>query len=201
MSTVTKSLKGTKTLQNIVNSYMAESQSYARYVFSAHQADKENYYPVGVIFNETANNELHHAKIFLKMLQDEEIDCSAPVDAGYFGNTVTNLQTAIKEESTDGYEFYTACAQTAREEGFNDVASHFDAIAQAEKFHHDRFQHFLQMIQDGTLWKREKPVTWKCLVCGYTYVGTEPPVKCPGCDHPYQHYIAVEDEYVPAPQG
>ena len=199
MATPVKSIKGTKTEQYIVNSYMAETQAYARYIFYAQAADKENYFPIGVIFRETADNEMHHAKVFLKMLENTEVQCSAGVDAGFLGNTVANLQTAIKEESTDGYDYYNEAAKVAREEGFDDIASHFEAIATVEKTHHDRFQKMLEHIQNGTLWKRETPVTWKCLVCGYTEVGIVPPVKCPGCDHPYQHYIAIEDGYAPAP--
>ncbi len=198
MST-TKSIKGTKTEQYIVNSYMAETQAYARYIFYASVADKEQYFPVGVIFRETADNEMHHAKVFLKMLENTEMQCTGGVDAGFLGDTVANLQTAIKEESTDGYDYYYEAAKVVREDGFGDIASHFEAIATVEKTHHDRFQAMLNHIQNGTLWKRDQPVTWKCLVCGYTEVGTVPPVKCPGCDHPYQHYIALEDGYAPAP--
>ncbi len=196
-----KSIKGTKTEQNIVNSYLAESQSFARYTFYAAIADKELYFPVGVVFRETADNELHHAKVFLKMLENTQFETKTGVDAGYLGNTAANLATSIKEESVDGYEFYYKAARTAREEGFPDIALHFDSIAAVEKIHHDRFQLLLDHINKGTLWKREKPVTWKCLVCGYTEVGTEPPAKCPGCDHPYQHYVALEDGYAPAPMG
>ncbi|MDE7437207.1 MAG: rubrerythrin family protein [Muribaculaceae bacterium] len=200
MST-TKSIKGTQTEKNIVNSYLDETQAYARYIFYASIADKEKYFPVGIIFRETANNELHHAKVFLKMLENTKVQGTPGVDAGFLGDTVANLKTSIKEESVDGYEFYYAAAKTAREEGFDDIATHFEAIASVEKTHHDRFQKFLDMINDGTLWKREKPVTWKCLVCGYEVVGTEPPAKCPGCDHPYQHYVCVEDGFAPAPMS
>ena len=199
MSNTVKSIKGTKTETNIVNSYLAESQSFARYTFYASIADKESYFPVGVAFRETANNELHHAKVFLKMLENTDFKTTTGVDAGFLGDTVANLQTSIKEESVDGYEFYHSAAETARKEGFDDIATHFDAIAEVEKFHHDRFQLLLDHINNNTLWKREKPVTWKCLVCGYSVVATEPPVKCPGCDHHYQHYVALEDGFAPAP--
>lgn len=196
----TKSIKGTKTEQNVLDSFMAETQAYARYTFYASIADKEKYFPVGVIFRETADNELHHAKVFLKMLENTEMKCSTPVDAGFLGDTAANLEVSIREESVGGYEFYRAAAKVARKEGFDDIASHFEAIADCEQIHHDRFVKFLDMINAGTLWKREKPVTWRCLVCGYSEVGTEPPTTCPGCDHPYQHYIAIEDGYVPAPE-
>lgn len=135
------------------------------------------------------------------MLEDTEVECTGNVDAGFLGNTAANLRTAIKEESVDGYEFYHEAAKVAKEEGFDDIASHFDSIAQVEKMHHDRFQLMLKHVEEGTLWKRTKPVTWRCLVCGYTETGTEPPKVCPGCDHPYQHYVALEDGYAPAPEG
>lgn len=192
-----KSIKGTKTEANIVNSYLAEAQAYARYTFYAQIADKELYFPAGVLFRETAANELRHAKVFLKMLENVEFETTTGVDAGFLGKTVDNLKTSIKEESVDGYEFYYKAAKTARDEGFDDIATHFEGIANVEKHHHDRFQTMLDHINNGTLWKRPKPVTWKCLVCGYTVVGTEPPVKCPACDHPYQHYVALEDGYAP----
>lgn len=195
-----KSIKGTQTEKNICISYLDECQSYSRYNYYAQAADKENLFPVGVIFRETANNEMHHAKVFLKMLENSEVNVQLGVDAGFLGKTTENLQTAMKEEKETGHDFYMEAAETADKEGFPEIASHFRAIASVEKFHHDRFENFLNMIENGTLWKREKPVTWHCLVCGYEYVGTEPPVKCPGCDHPSCHYICLEDGYAPAPQ-
>lgn len=192
-----KSIKGSKTEQYVLNSFVAETQAYARYNFYAKIADKEKYFPVGVIFRETADNEMHHAKVFLKMLENTEMTASAGIDAGFLGTTTANLEVSIREESAGGYEYYHEAAAVAREEGYDDIATHFDAIANAEKAHHDRFVHFLDMINNGTLWKRTEPVTWKCLVCGYTETGLEPPTLCPGCDHPYQHYIAVEDGYAP----
>lgn len=190
----TKSVKGTKTEQYLVNSFAAETQAYARYTFYAQQADKELYYPIGVIFRETAANELHHAKVFLKLLPDVEATCTGGVDAGFLGDTAANLAIAIKEESTEGYEYYEEAAKVAAAEGFDEIASHFLAIASVEKFHHDRFQRYLKQVQDGTVWKRETPINWQCLVCGYVHYGTEPPKVCPGCDHPYQHYMAMDDK-------
>lgn len=185
----TKSIKGTKTEQYIVNSYMAETQAYARYTFYAQKADKEQYFPVGVVFRETADNELHHAKVFLKMLEGDEVQCTGNVDAGYLGATAENLAVAIKEEMVDGYEFYREAAKVAKEEGFDEIATHFAAIAKVEKSHHDRFQYCLELINAGTMWRREEPIEWLCLVCGYIHKGKTPPEKCPGCDHPYQHYM------------
>ena len=189
-----KSIKGTKTELNVVKAFVAETGAYARYTYYAQAADKEQYFPVGVIFRDTADNELHHAKVFLKMLENTQVTSSDAVDAGYLGPTELNLQTAIREEAAEGYEFYTAAAKTATEEGFDDIASHFTAIASVEKRHHDRFQRLLDMIQQGALWKREQPIKWQCLVCGYVHEGLTPPDVCPGCDHPYQHYMPLDIE-------
>ncbi len=190
----TKSIKGTQTEKNLVIAYAAESMAYSRYTFYAAQADKENYFPVGEIFRETANNELRHAKVFFKFLEGGSVEVNVAVDAGVIGDTASNLATAMKEEETEGVDLYTNAAKVAEEEGFPEIASHFRAIASIEQHHHDRFARYLKQVQDGTVWKRDKPVTWRCLVCGYTFVGTEPPAVCPACDHPREHYIAIDEE-------
>lgn len=192
----TKSIKGTKTEQNLVTAYIAESTAYTRYTFYAQQADKEDYYPIGQIFRETADNELHHCKVFFKMLQGGQVTLPATVDAGIIGTTAENLAIAVKEEEQEGVDLYINAAKVAAEEGFPEIAEHFNAIATVEKRHHDRFQHFLDQVNAGTVWKRDTPVTWQCLVCGYQYIGTEPPTVCPGCDHPYQHYIALDYDMI-----
>lgn len=187
-----KSIKGTQTEKNLVISYLAESTAYTRYTFYAQQADKENYYPIGQIFRATADNELHHGKIFFKFLEGGSVDVPMAVDAGIIGTTAENLAIAANEEKNEGVDLYTAFAKTAQEEGFPEIAAHFTAIASIEKRHMNRFNLYLQQVKDGTVWKREKPIKWQCLVCGYIYEGTTPPQKCPACDHPYQHYIALD---------
>lgn len=188
----TKSLKGTATEQNVVNAFVAETQAYARYTFYAKTADKELYFPIGVIFREAADNELHHAKVFLKMLENDVVPAGGNVDAGFLGKTADNLRIAIREEKEEGYEFYQAAAVKAREEGFDSIAAHFEAIAEVEKFHHDRFLKLLDQVEAGTVWKRDTPIQWQCLVCGYIHTGTTPPNVCPACDHPYQHYMPLD---------
>jgi len=197
MAQTERNIKGTKTEELVASAYMAETQAFARYMYYASAADKENLFPIGEIFRTTAQNEIHHAKVFLKMLANTEIKVPLGIDAGFLGSTAENLKVAMKEEHVDGYEFYSAAAKTALEEGFPEIAAHFKAIAKVEKMHHDRFERFLKMLTEDTLWKRAEPVTWKCLVCGYESVGTTPPEECPGCDHPYRHYIALEDGYAP----
>lgn len=188
-----KSIKGTQTEKNLVISYAAESMAYSRYQFYAAQADKENYFPIGQVFRETADNELRHAKVFFKFLEGGAVDVNVGVDAGIIGTTEQNLAVAAKEEKEEGVEMYQAFAKVADQEGFAEVASHFRAIAEIEMHHRRRFMRYLDQVEKGTVWKREKPVTWRCLVCGYTYRGTEPPTVCPACDHPYQHYMAIDE--------
>lgn len=190
--TTPKDIKGTQTEKNLVIAYMAESSAYTRYTFYAQQAEKELYYPIAQIFNETAANELHHAKVFFKYLEGGNLPVTLGVDAGVIGDTASNLATAANEEIKEGVDLYIKSAEVAEKEGFTDIAEHFRAIATVEKHHHDRFERYLKQVKEGTVWKREKPIKWKCLVCGYVYEGTEPPVKCPACNHPYQHYMALD---------
>jgi len=189
----TKSLKGTQTEKNLAAAYVAESCAYTRYTFFAQTAQKEQYFQYANIFNETAANELRHAKIYLKYLEEE--GCTTPpmgVDAGVLGPTAANLKVAAHEEEVEGVEMYTNAAKIAKEEGFDDIASKFLAIATIENHHKERFEAMLKHIEDGTVWKSDKPVKWQCLVCGYIYEGVTPPEKCPACSHPYQHFQRAE---------
>lgn len=192
----TKSIKGTQTEKNLVVSYLAESSAYTRYMFYAQQANKENYFPIGQIFRMTADNELRHSKVYFKMLEGGSITVPVAADAGVIGTTAQNLLTAANEEKVEGVDLYTGFAKTAEEEGFADIAEHFRAIATIEARHHERFMHYLKQVNDGTVWKRDTPIRWQCLVCGYVYEGTEPPKICPACDHPYQHYIGLDYDVI-----
>ncbi|MDE5626124.1 MAG: rubrerythrin family protein [Muribaculaceae bacterium] len=187
-----KSIKGTQTEKNLVTAYAAESMAYSRYTYYAKQADKENYYPIGEIFRETADNELHHGKVFFKFLEGGNVEVPLGIDAGVIGDTASNLETAMKEEENEGVKLYTAAAKVADEEGFPEIASHFRAIAEVEDSHRERFARYLKQVKDGTVWKRDHSIKWKCLECGYIAEGKEPPAVCPGCDHPYQHYMAMD---------
>ena len=187
-----KSIKGTKTELNLSTAYMSEAQAYARYSYYATQADKELYFPIGEVFRETAANELRHGKVYFKFLEGGKVDVPLNIDAGVIGTTAENLKISILEEEYEGVEFYIKAAKTAREEGFDDIAEHFEAIAAIENTHKERFEKYLEQVENGTVWKRDEPITWKCLVCGYEHVGTTPPTVCPACDHPYQHYIAMD---------
>lgn len=188
----TKSIKGTKTEKNLVAAYMAESAAYSRYTFYGAQAHKESFFPVEKVFTDTAANELRHAKVFFKFLEGGQVEVDMTVDAGVIEATVDNLATAAAEEQREGVDAYIKSAQDADEEGFPEIASHFRAIAEVEARHEKRFRKMIDQINTNTLWKRPEPIEWQCMVCGYTYYGTEPPAVCPACDHPYQHYMPLD---------
>lgn len=194
MADTQKSLKGTKTAQYLATAYIAESGAVTRYTYYAQQAQKDMYYQYANIINETAANELHHGKIFLKYLIDGGVTNAAmSVDPGVLNNTVNNLKIAASEEQTEGVQLYTEAAKVAKSEGFDEIADRFLAIASIEAHHEARFNKMRERIENGTVWKRDQPVKWQCLVCGYIYEGTTPPEKCPACYHPYQHFM-VEPE-------
>jgi len=191
----TKSIKGTQTEKNLVIAYLAESSAYTRYTFYASQANKEKYFPIEKVFKETADNELRHSKVFFKFLKGGSVDVPMEVDAGIIGDTASNLATAAREEQYEGVELYTESAKIADEEGFPDIAEHFRAIAAVEDHHRRRFERYLKQVENGTVWKRKKSIKWQCLVCGYIHEGTTPPKEdCPACDHPYQHYMALDED-------
>ena len=189
----TPSIKGTRTEKNLANAYVAESTAYTRYIFFAKSAKKEMYYHFSNIFNETADNELHHAKIFLKYLTEGAVMTDPiSIDPGILKPTVECLKIAAQEEENEGVKEYTNAAEVAEEEGFHEIADHFRAIATIENHHKGRFDLMRWQIENDKVWKRDEPIKWQCLVCGYVYEGTTPPEVCPACDHPYQHYIALD---------
>ena len=194
MANKKKSIKGTQTERNLVIAYLDESSAYTSYMFYAAQADKENYFPIGQIFRETADNEMRHGKVFFKFLEGGSVKVDLSVDAGVMGATASNLETAAHEEEVEGVELYMASAKVADEEGFPEIAEHFREIAEIEDHHRRRFEHYLKQVKDGTVWKRDKSIKWQCLVCGYVYEGTEPPKVCPACDHPREHYMGMDYE-------
>ncbi|MBD5295964.1 MAG: rubrerythrin family protein [Bacteroides sp.] len=189
-----KSLKGTKTAGYLAQAYVVESTAVTRYTYYAQQCQKESYFQYANIFNETAANELHHAKIFLKYLVDGGVcEASVGVDSGNLSSTVENLKIAAAEEQSEGVDLYKKAAEVAKSEGFDEIAARFLAIASIEAHHEARFNKMSERIATGTVWKRDQPIKWQCLVCGYIYEGTTPPEKCPACYHPYQHFMPAED--------
>lgn len=142
----TKDIRGTRTEKCLVAAYVSESTAYTRYTYYAQQADKEQYFPIGEIFRETAANELHHGKVFFRMLQGGKVDVALNVDAGIIGTTAQNLEIASAEELAEGVEQYKNSAKVADEEGFPEIADHFRAIAAVEESHRRRFDRYLRPL-------------------------------------------------------
>ncbi len=165
----------TKTEQNLRAAFAGESQARNKYTYFARVAQKEGHHYIAKIFEETADNESRHAKDELSLLKG-------------IGDTAANLEAAISGEDYEVTDMYVRFAKEAREEGNSEAAVLFDQIAKIEAHHRDRFRKLLAMLRNGTLYKRETPIKWKCSVCGYVHEGTEPPAKCPCCRHPREYY-------------
>jgi len=164
-----------KTEENLKAAFAGESQARNRYTYFAGVARKEGYHYIARIFEETADNEKRHAKEELKRL-------------GGIGDTAANLKEAIEGEHHETTSMYPTFAQQAEKEGDADAANLFRQIAKIEKHHEARYRKLLSMVEQGTVYQREKPILWKCSVCGFTYEGTQPPAECPCCKHPREYY-------------
>ena len=189
-----KSLKGTKTEQNILKTFAGESQARNRYDYFASVAQKEGLVQVAHIFTETALQEKEHAKRMFKLLSSgEAVEITASFPAGKIGTTIENLTEAAGGEYEEWSDLYPSFAKTAREEGFEEIAVIWDNISIAEKHHEERFKLLLKNIKDGVVFKKAGEVVWACLNCGYTETATEAPKACPACAHP-QAYFALKYE-------
>ena len=164
-----------KTMENLKAAFAGESQARNKYTFWAQIARKEGFHYIAKILDETAENERRHAKDEFKL-------------AGGLGTTAENLKAAMEGEDYEVKAMYADFAREAEEEGNTEAAALFNQIKKVEAHHRDRYKKLLQMVENGTVFKREKPIKWKCGVCGYVHEGTEPPVKCPCCKHPREYY-------------
>ena len=183
-----KSVKGTKTERNLLTAFAGESQARNRYTYFASQAKKDGYVQIGAMYLETAANEKEHAERLFKFLEGGEVKISAAFPAGVIGETAANLKASAAGENHEQTQMYPEFAEIAKEEGFSDIAAVFRAIAVAEKQHEKRFLGFLENIEKGKVFKRDTVVKWKCSNCGYVHEGTEPPTKCPACDHAQSYF-------------
>jgi len=166
-------LKGTKTEKNILTAFAGESQARNRYSYFASQAKKDGFVQIAAIFEETANQEKEHAKRLFKLLEGGEVEVQAAFPAGVIGSTVENLKASAGGENYEWTEMYPSFAKVAREEGFENIAKIFEAIAVAEKQHEKRYLDLKKNIEDGTVFKKDKKVVWRCRNCGYLHEGTE----------------------------
>jgi rubrerythrin len=188
-------LKGTRTEKNILTAFAGESQARNRYTYFAGQAKKEGFVQIADIFEETANQEKEHAKRLFKLLEGGEVEISAAFPSGVIGDTAANLEEAAGGENYEHTQMYPGFAQVAREEGFDAIADIFKAIAVAEKQHEKRYLALLANVKGGRVFKREKPVVWRCRNCGYLQQGIEAPEECPACAHPQAHFELLGENY------
>ncbi len=185
------SVKGTGTEKNLLTAFAGEAQARNRYTYFASQAKKEGYVQMSAIFEETANQEKEHAKRLFKHLEGGEVEIQASFPAGKIGTTAENLKEAAAGENYEWTDMYPGFAKVAREEGFEQIADMFEAIAIAEKQHEKRYLALKANLENGTVFKKEKPVTWFCRNCGYVHEGKEAPDTCPSCDHPQAHFELI----------
>lgn len=188
-------LRGSRTETNILTAFAGESQARNRYTYFAAKAKAEGYVQVSAVFEETANQEKEHAKRLFKLLEGGEVSVTASFPAGVIGTTVQNLKESAGGENHEQTSMYPEFAAIAREEGFSDIACIFDAIAVAERFHEKRFLALAANIESGTVFKKDKAVTWRCRNCGYIHQGAAAPNKCPACDHPQAHFELAEENW------
>ena len=188
-------LKGSQTEKNLLTAFAGESQARNRYTYFASQAKKEGFVQMSFIFEETANQEKEHAKRLFKFLEGGEVEVTAAFPAGVIGATLENLKASAAGEKYEHTEMYPGFAKTAREEGFNDIAVVFEAIAVAEKQHEKRYNDLAANIEAGSVFKRDTEVVWRCRNCGYLHVGKEAPEECPACAHPQAYFELLGENY------
>lgn len=189
------SLKGTRTEKNLLTAFAGESQARNRYTYFASQAKKEGYVQISAIFQETADQEKEHAKRLFKFLEGGEVEITAAFPAGTIGTTLENLKAAANGEKYEHSTMYPEFAKVAREEGFQEIADVFMAIAVAEQFHEKRYRALAANIEAGRVFKRDEEVVWRCRNCGYIHVGKEAPEKCPACAHPQAHFELLAENW------
>lgn len=164
-----------KTEENLKTAFAGESQARNKYNYYAKIAKKEGYHYIAKIFDETAENEMRHAKDEFALLNG-------------LGSTLENLKAAYAGEDYEVKTMYADFARIAEEEGHTEAAILFQQILKVETHHRDRYKKLIELVESGNVFKRENPIKWKCGVCGYIYEGTEPPQKCPCCKHPQEYY-------------
>ncbi|NOQ85576.1 MAG: rubrerythrin family protein [Deltaproteobacteria bacterium] len=188
-------LKGSKTEKNLLASFAGESQARNRYTYFASVARKAGFEQISAIFLETAENEKEHAKKFFKFLKGGEAEITASYPAGVIGDTAANLESAAAGENLEWTKLYPEAEKVARKEGFSEAADTFKEISEVEKQHEKRYRKLLKNIKEGTVFKKDNVVEWKCRNCGYIHKGEEAPEKCPACAHPQSFFELFCENY------
>ena len=177
-------LKGSKTEKNLMDAFAGESQARNKYTYFASKAKKEGYEQIAAIFQETADNEKEHAKMWFKLL-----------NGGDIGTTAENLKAAADGENYEWTDMYAEFAKTAKEEGFARIAYLFEEVAKIEKEHEQRYLKLLENVKDGKVFEAGEVKIWKCRNCGHIVVGTSAPEVCPVCNHPKAYFEIKAENY------
>jgi len=188
-------LKGSRTEKNLLAAFAGESQARTRYTFFASVAKKEGFEQISAIFTETADNEKEHAQLFFKQLKGGLVEISTVYPAGVIGSTAENLRAAAEGEKHEWGTLYPSFAKVAEEEGFAEAARTFRMVAKVEAYHERRYRKLLENVELGKVFKKDKPVMWKCRNCGYVFEGKEVPEKCPVCEHPRSYFELYCENY------
>ena len=187
--------EGSNTEKNLLAAFAGESQARTRYTFFASVAKKEGYEQIAAIFQETADNEKEHAKLFFKHLKGGIVEVKAAYPAGVIASTAENLKAAAEGEKLEWGTLYPNFADVAEQEGFSDVARTFRSIAKVEANHERRYLKLLENVKQRKVFKKDKPIKWKCRNCGYVYEDSEAPEKCPVCSHPRSYFEVWRENY------
>lgn len=190
-----KSIKGTKTEQNLLKSFAGESQARNRYELFVKAAQNEGYEQIAAIFQETANQEKEHAKRFFSFLEGGMVEITASYPAGKVGTTKENLKAAAEGEHEEWTDLYPKFAETAKEEGFPEVAAAYKMITKVETEHERRYLKLLQNISEDKVFMKAGKVWWKCINCGYVYESEKALETCPACLHPKAFMQVREENY------
>ena len=190
-----KSLKGTKTEQNLLIAFAGESQARTRYTFFASVAKKEGFEQISAIFTETAEQEKEHAKKFFKFLEGGMVEITASFPAGKIGTTEENLLAAAEGELEEWGELYPEFARVAEEEGFPQIAYTFRAVAGVEVEHEKRYRKLLANVKENKVFERDEETQWQCRNCGHVHTGKNAPEVCPVCQHPQAYFEEEKKNY------
>ncbi|OPZ28608.1 MAG: Rubrerythrin [Lentisphaerae bacterium ADurb.BinA184] len=188
-------LKGSRTEKNLMKAFAGESQARNRYTYFAGVARKEGYVQIADIFDETANHEKEHAKRFFKFLEGGELEITASFPAGVIGTTAQNLNAAAEGENHEWTRMYPDFAEVAAAEGFDVISKAFLSVATAERQHEKRYKELAANLAACRVFKRDKPVVWRCRNCGYLHEGAEAPKTCPACVHPQAHFEILGENW------
>ncbi len=177
-------LKGSKTEKNLMDAFTGESMARNKYTYYASKAKKEGYEQIASIFQETADNEKEHAKIWFKLLHDNDVP-----------TTAENLRDAAAGENYEWTDMYDRFAKEAREEGFDRIAFLFESVGKIEKEHEARYLKLLENVNDGLVFSKDGEKIWKCRNCGHIVIGKEAPMVCPVCAHPQSYFEIKAENY------